>query len=125
MIMTTSEANPYQTRFSNEVHASYADTTADKGGGGSGFRPHELLEAALATRMNIHLRMYVNNHGIALESVSTAVSVDRSNPVEAIFKYSIVLPGNIDPEARGKLMTIAESCPVRLTLSRKISFLGT
>lgn len=54
-------------------------TTPDKGGGNQGFRPHELLEAALATCMNIHLRMYAANHGIELGEVTTKVTLDRSS----------------------------------------------
>lgn len=49
MIETESRSEPYATRFSDGVQEALADTTADKGGGGAGFRPHDLLEAALAT----------------------------------------------------------------------------
>ena len=48
MISTTSEAQPFRVQFSNGKHTALADATQDKGGGESGFRPHELLEAALA-----------------------------------------------------------------------------
>ena len=122
MIVTESMTNDYMTRFSTDGHSAYADTTTDKGGGNSGFRPHELLEAALATCINMHVRMYSKNHGIALEQVSTKVLLDRSNPLEAIFKYSLVLAGELNSEERKKLIQIAETCPVRQTLLRKISF---
>jgi putative redox protein len=103
-------------------HTATADTTSDKGGGNSGFRPHELLEAAVATCMNMHLRMYAANHGIQLGEVSTKVSLDKSSPSEAVFNYSIELSGQLDDEQRKKLFEIAETCPVRLTLSKKVSF---
>ena len=58
MVTTLSESHSYLTVFSNGKHTANADTTFDKGGSNLGFRPHELLEAALATCMNMHLRMY-------------------------------------------------------------------
>lgn len=122
MIIASSEPQPYLTRFSNGKHTTNADTIADKGGGDSGFRPHELLEAALATCMNMHLRMYAANYGIGLGDVTTTVSLDRNSPTEAVFNYSIELSGQLDDEQRKKLLEIAETCPVHRTLSKKLSF---
>ena len=42
--------------------AASSDNTPDKGGKGAGFRPHELLEAALACCMNMSVRMYAESH---------------------------------------------------------------
>jgi len=49
MIQASSQPERYRTAFTNGGQTALADTTADKGGGGAGFRPHELLEAALAS----------------------------------------------------------------------------
>jgi len=122
MIVASSESTPYVTHFSNGKQTATADTTADKGGGELGFRPHELLEAALATCMNMQLRMYAANHGIKLTEVSTTVTLDRNSPVEAVFNYSVQLSGEIDESQRKKLLEIAESCPVRKSLSKRLSF---
>ena len=122
MIIASSEPQHFLTRFSNGKQTRSADTTPDKGGGDSGFRPHELLEAALATCMNMNLRMYAANHGIELGNVSTTVSLDRNSPLEAVFNYSIELSGQLDDEQRKKLLEIAETCPVRRTLSKKLTF---
>jgi putative redox protein len=122
MIIASSESTPYLTRLSNGQQTTNADTTTDKGGGESGFRPHELLEAALASCMNMHLRMYAASHGIGLADVCTTVTLDRNSPVEAVFNYSIELSGQLDDGQRKKLMEMAESCPVRKTLSKKLTF---
>jgi putative redox protein len=122
MIIASSEPQAYLTRFSNGKQTSSADTTVDKGGGEMGFRPHELLEAALATCMNMHLRMYAANHGIELVGVHTRVSLDRNSPEEAVFNYSIELSGQLKDEQRKKLFETAETCPVRRTLTKKLSF---
>ncbi|MDD4896469.1 MAG: OsmC family protein, partial [Atribacterota bacterium] len=39
----------------------FSDTTRDKGGSEEGIRPHELLEAALASCLNITIRMTLDN----------------------------------------------------------------
>jgi putative redox protein len=122
MVIAASEASPYLTRFSNSKQTASADTTAEKGGGDLGFRPHELLEAALATCMNIHLRTYASNHGIELGEVHTTVTLDRSSPLEAVFNYSVQFSGQLDDEQREKLAEIAETCPVYRTLSKKLTF---
>lgn len=122
MIQATGGATRYQTRFSNEKDEALADTTADKGGGGSGFRPHDLLEAALATCVNMTVRMYADNHGIPLSGVTTRVSVDRSVPEKTTFRYDLEFAGPLTPEQLKKLYVAANACPVRRTLSNTIQF---
>ncbi len=122
MITTKNEPLQYQTTFTNGQHTGIADTTEDKGGHNSGFRPHELLEAALASCINMHLRMYAQHHNVPLESIQTTVTVDRSHPDEVIFKYSIDLSGPITSEQKERLHQIAKTCPVHQTLSKAISF---
>ncbi len=121
MITCKNEILKYQTTFSNGKHTAYADATEDKGGKSSGFRPHELLEAALASCLNMHLRMYADTHNISLEEVQTTVTLDRSIPNEVIFKYSIDLVGSLTKEQRQRLLQIAKTCPVHKTLSKVIS----
>lgn len=122
MIVTTSESTRYRTRFSNGKHEGTADTTAEKGGSNSGFRPHDLLEAALATCVNMTVRMYADNHGIPLTSVTARVSLDRSAPDQSTFRYDVEFAGDLMPEQIEKLHQAANACPVRRTLSRTIQF---
>ena len=122
MIKTTSERLRYQARFTNGQDVSFSDTTKNKGGGESGFRPHELLEAAVANCMNMTLRMYADKHSIPLSEVSTTVKLDRSNPEEAVFEYTIELSGPLSVSDRQRLIEAVKSCPVRQTLSKKLSF---
>ena len=120
MITTTSENSPYQVRFSNGTHWGVSDTTPDKGGGSSGFRPHELLEAALGSCLNMHVRMYADNHGISIGKVTTKVTLDRSNPDKAIFSCSIGFSEDLSRDQVAKLMQVSAACPVHNTLSREI-----
>jgi putative redox protein len=120
MIHATSEPIPYLTRFSDGQHECLADTTAANGGHGAGFRPHDLLEAALANCINMTLRMYAAHHAIPLASVAVKVSLDRTNPEEVVFRYEIEAEGDMTPEQRLKLLRAAGGCPVSKTLGKRI-----
>ncbi len=122
MIRATSDSARYSTRFSDGTYEGVADTTADKGGGGSGFRPHSLLEAALATCVNMTVRMYADNHNIPLAEVTTRVSLDRSVPDQTMFRYEVEFDGDLTPQQVEKLLETANACPVRRTLSKTIRF---
>ncbi|MBI3808550.1 MAG: OsmC family protein [Nitrospirae bacterium] len=122
MIETTSDDFRYQTRFTNGTHSAVSDTTKDKGGSESGFRPHDLLEAALASCINMTLRMYADQHNIPLSGVTTRVTLDRTHPVETVFEYGIELHGSLSQDHRDRLLEVAKKCPVRQTLSKSIGF---
>jgi putative redox protein len=122
MICATSQSTRYQTRFSDGEHQGISDVTADKGGQHSGFRPHDLLAAALASCVNIAVRMYADNHVIPLRSVATKVSIGRSHPEEVVFHYEVDLDGELTPVQKDKLLHAANACPVRRTLSKRIRF---
>ncbi len=121
MITAKSRAPNYQVFFTDGLHQGVADTTADKGGGNSGFRPHDLLEAALATCLNMWLSMFANNHGIPVAQVETRVSLDRSRSDEVIFNYSIDISGSLSGSEKQKLLSAAQACPVHKTLAKKLT----
>jgi len=122
MVQADSAETRYLTSFTNGGHRGAADNTADKGGQGNGFRPHELLEAALASCMNMWLRMYADHHQVPLEGVSTTVALKRDQPGVAVFEYAIALRGPLTSEQKTKLLEIAQTCPVRKTLAGTLSF---
>jgi putative redox protein len=122
MICAKSQLARYQTLFSDGEHEGVADTTADKGGEHAGFRPHDLLEAALAACVNMSVRMYADHHGIPLRGVTTNVSLDRTHPDEVVFRYDLDLDGELTEEQRNRLLQASNACPVRKTLSKSIRF---
>lgn len=124
MITTVSEAENFLTTFSNGERQAPADVITEFGGAGAGFRPHELLEAALATCVNVTVRMYAESHGIVIGEVRTRVEVDRSTPNETVFRYDVEMDG-ATPEERERLLRAVRACPVRKTLSQAIRFEGT
>jgi len=92
MIRADSQPTNYETELSNGEHRAMSDTTPDKSGANRGFRPHELLEAALATCLNMTVRMAADKHGIPLSNVSVTVSLNREQPTEPVFEYSVTEP---------------------------------
>lgn len=122
MIICESLETDYQTRFSDGERSAVADTTPDHGGSGQGFRPHDLLEAALGNCIAIVTRMYAKKHGIPLEGVTVKVNLNRNDPAKAVFEYSVDFRGDLDETTREKLLRAAKACPVHKTLSRQLEF---
>ena len=122
MIRATSQAAPYLTRFSDGEHQGLSDVSAAKGGQNSGFRPHDLLEAAVASCIDITLRMYADRHAIPLRSVTVTVTLDRSHPDEVVFRIDLDLDGELTPAQRDRLQRAAHACPVTRTLQKPIRF---
>ncbi len=122
MIRAISEATPYKVQFTNGQLSAQADTTRDDGGRGDGFRPHELLEAALATCANIIAMMYAKNHAIPLVQAVVKVTLDRSGSEKVVFNHEVELKGDLTTEQKQAVMSAIRACPVRKTLLRGVSF---
>lgn len=122
MIRCQSLETPCQVVFSNGTFSGVCDATADKGGGGQGFRPHELLEAALGSCVTMLLGMYAKAHDIPLLRVTVSVSLDRSEPGVTEFVCAIGLEGDLDDGQRKRLLRLARACPVRKTLAGRLVF---
>ncbi|WP_417068384.1 OsmC family protein [Niveibacterium terrae] len=122
MIESSSLPTRYQTAFTNGGQSALADTSADKGGRGEGFRPHELLEAALACCMNMSLRMAAEKHAIPLGKVEVIVTLDRSDGQGPVFGYRVIFGEGPTAAQRKALLAALASCPVRKTLSQPLRF---
>jgi putative redox protein len=125
MIECYSKEIPFEVDFTNGKHTGRADAPEEKGGRGAGFNPRELLEAALASCLNIIIRIHAQQHDIPLEHVMVSVTLDQRNGAEAVFEYTLELKGPLTEAQRQELVQATQSCPVHQTLSGKISFNGT
>lgn len=116
----------FVTRVSAGGHAALADVTADKGGAGVGFRPHELLEAALASCMAITARMLAEHHAIPLAQIAVDVQLDRCDPQAPVFDYHVELADAagvpLPAPQRERVLTALTRCPVHATLSAPLRF---
>lgn len=122
MIQTKSNGAPYRTWFSNGEHGAFADTTPDNGGQNAGFRPHDLLEAALACCVTITAQMFAQRHGIPLRQVRAVVRLNREQASEPTFEVKMDFDGELTEKQIEQLQVAVQSCPVRKTLSNGIRF---
>lgn len=109
----------YRNSFGNGRITARGDMPADKGGDGDGFRPHELLEAALATCMSMTVRIAAEKHNYPLTGVAVTISLDRSVPEDFAFDYSLELEGELNDTQRAHLARAAAQCPVSKTIAAK------
>jgi putative redox protein len=122
MIQVESLPAAYQGTVRSRSHEVRSDAPIAKGGGGMGFGAHELLEASLAACLNMAIRMHAAQKGMALDHVSTTVTLSWPDAHTSKFEYSVVLTGQINAEQRAELEAVADHCPVRQTLSRRLVF---
>ena len=111
----------YQTRFATDVHTGLADTRKHGVGGTAGMRPHELLEAALATCLAITARMAIEQLGFADPTVAVRVWLDRSE-VTTTVNYRLTPDHHLDDRQRRMVAEHLESSPLRRTLTLPLTF---
>lgn len=124
MIVVENRAGATKSLVAANQFVTEADTTPPAGRG-DGFRPHELLEAALASCTAITLRMIADQRALNLDSITVSVEVDRSNADETVFQTKINLMGHLSDDERELLVRSARTCPVRKTLSKQLTFTET
>ncbi|TDD80171.1 OsmC family protein [Actinomadura rubrisoli] len=121
MVEARALATPYQVRFCAGQNTGSADTVKDGVGGSSGLRPHELLEAALASCMTISARTALAELGLTGTDVNITVTLARQEDLTR-FRYRLVLdPPVSEPQYRAVAERVRQS-PVRRTLSKPLEF---
>jgi putative redox protein len=121
MIHSTNTQGGTRTTVRNDTSSLLSDTTPPRGSG-EGFRPHDLLEAALASCLAITLRLVAVERELPLIDVHVKVHLDRSSDEKTVFRVHIDLDGPLSYEQRQILLAAARRCPVRKTLSKSIAF---
>jgi uncharacterized OsmC-like protein len=121
--------------FQQEVMAGpyrlLADEPAIRGGLDSGPSRYELLLAALGACTTITLRLYADRHQLPLAGVQIRLRHERIHAVDCAecetkagmidrIDSAITLEGDLNDEQRGRLIEIAERCPVHRTLKSEV-----
>jgi putative redox protein len=122
MITTHSKELRYLVEFTNGTQKADADVPPIKGGQGAGIGPHELLEASLATCINMWIRMQADQLGIPVGPIDVTVNLKRDHPEEAVYECTVKLDASLSDEHRRMLLQAADNCPVRRTLLKKPLF---
>jgi len=120
MVEAISLPAAWQVRFQAGDNEGRADTVKDGTGGSAGLRPHELLEASLATCMTISARMTLSDLGIADGEVRVRVHLERERSGTR-FRYELILDPALEPH-RPAVTESIERSPVRSTLSKQLTF---
>jgi putative redox protein len=122
--------------FAQEItagsHRLFSDEPKSVGGNGAGPSPYELLAAALGACTSMTLGMYARQKQWPLASVTVRLrhskihASDCANceSKEALLdriERDIELIGDLSEEQRGKLLEIADKCPVHRTLMKGIA----
>lgn len=113
-------AGRFQTAIQAGRHQLVADEPVEIGGLATGPTPYELVAAGLAACTVMTMRLYANRVNLPLEKAYVTVSHDRDKDrtPQDRFIRDIRLVGNLNAEQREKLLSIADRCPVDLTLVR-------
>ncbi|MFD1612268.1 OsmC family protein [Sphingomonas tabacisoli] len=114
---------PFQARIEVRGVEIPADEPVEVGGNGTGPTPYELLSAALATCTLMTLRLYASRKGWELPPFTVEVTHEivpdgAGGRPRDLFRRHIAFEGALDPARHGKLLEIAEKCPVHRTLMR-------
>jgi uncharacterized OsmC-like protein len=118
-------------RFTQSIsvgpHVLQADEPAEFGGNDAGPNPYELLLAALGACTSMTVRMYAERKQWPLQGVQVSLSHARIHAEDCAqcetnvgmidrIELEISLTGDLSEEQRGRLLDIANKCPVHRTL---------
>lgn len=108
---------PYATQLVTGSHHGVADEPVELGGGDTGPAPDEILLSALAACTAITLRMYAERKQWPLEGVDVDVQYAERGKEKTVLRRTVHLRGPLDDEQRGRLLQIANACPVHRILT--------
>lgn len=142
--MTTSEAGPVEGTvvvaeagtgtYTQHISAGRHRLVADEPrpiGDDAGPTPYDLLLAALGSCTSMTLRMYAARKGWPLQQVRVSLRHSRIHAKDCAdcetrngwvdhIEREIELVGDLDDEARARLLHMADRCPVHQTLTSEV-----
>ncbi len=131
VVVTDSGAGLYGQVISAGGHQLTADEPADAGGADSGPNPYDLLLGALGACTAITVRMYADRKGWPLRHVTVRLRHQRIHAQDCAdcetrigqlehIERELEFDGELTGEQRGRLLKIAEHCPVHRMLNSDV-----
>ncbi len=118
--VTERPGGKYTLDVKNGRHHLFADEPLTFGSADIGPSPFEYLCASLGSCTAITLRMYAGRKDWDIDNISVTVTHSQRKTAEgetkAVFKRVLNVTGNLDDKARGRLVDIANKCPVHKML---------
>ncbi len=121
----------FRTELEARSHGLVADEPVPLGGTDRGPTPYELLLGALGSCTAMTLRMYADRKEWPLETVEVRLRTSHSHETDCAecevadvgittLEREIDFTGALNDEQRGRLLEIADRCPVKQTLERGV-----
>lgn len=121
----------YTTYLKSGNHDFIADEPLSFGGNNFGPSPYAYLSAALAACTSMTIQMYARRKKWDLETVETHVNHSKTHAEDCehcenktakidTFIREIIITGNLDDKQKGRILEIADKCPVHKTLEEKV-----
>lgn len=131
VLVTETHGGKFQQEIAIGPHRLLADEPRSIGGDDSGPSPYDLLTAALGACTAMTLRMYAELKKLPLHRVRVNLRHEKIHATDCRecetkegridrIERVIDLEGPLDAAARGKLLEIADKCPVHRTLQDKV-----
>ncbi len=118
--VTERPGGKYTLDVDNGRHKLYADEPLQYGSADLGPSPFEYLCASLGSCTAITLRMYAGRKKWDIENISVTVTHSQRKLSEGdtknVFNRILTVTGNLEEDARDRLVEIANKCPVHKML---------
>lgn len=132
VLVVSTGAGPFEQALLDGRHVLTADEPAEVGGGDAGPGPYELLLMALGACTSMTVKSYAARKSWPLDGVEVrlshgkvydqdCVNCENENAMIDRIDRSLRLLGPLSAEQRGRLLEIANKCPVHRTLTSRIN----
>jgi putative redox protein len=131
VVVRETRNSKFQQTVSIGPHRLLADEPVASGGEDSGPGPYDFVLAGLGACTSMTMRLYADRKSLPLERVTVTLKHNKIHAEDCAecetkagmldqIDRSIAMEGVLDAEQRGKLMEIADKCPVHRTLTSEI-----
>lgn len=131
VVVREADAGPFAQTISAGGHVLHADEPEDLGGDNTGPSPYDLLLAGLGACTSMTMRMYANHKKLNLDRITVTLTHEKIHAKDCaecdardgkidVINRTIRIEGDLDSDARTRLMEIADKCPVHRTIKSDV-----